>query len=173
MTFFWRDHDKPIIEPCSICYSEQGDGWVSHKLGNIEHIFHKTCIKEWINHSQQLDCPVCQLEIKRGTLDSLPYRLAIKVNKVVRHPFYPFAVNCLLICPMSYYMSGFLKKETGIPTYDWVSATSNEEQWTTGEIAQSIGLIGIITLSSSLITYSLSSVLDSAMQKGLSVLRNY
>ena len=50
-------------EECIICYMEYKDEDVVSKLGcNEKHVFHTSCIEEWIRQGKN-SCPVCRAPI--------------------------------------------------------------------------------------------------------------
>jgi hypothetical protein len=56
---------KDLIDDCSICH----DNFNSDTCGvlNCGHIFHQTCIEEWLNYS--INCPLCRINCSSECID--------------------------------------------------------------------------------------------------------
>jgi hypothetical protein len=56
-----HDFNGTVEDNCSICYND----YISEKpiRLNCNHIFHNSCILEWINNSSSYSCPICRAPI--------------------------------------------------------------------------------------------------------------
>ena len=53
-----KKNDIDKLEECSICLEGFADK--NYVILNCNHIFHKKCVKTWINQNNQSGCPLCR-----------------------------------------------------------------------------------------------------------------
>lgn len=55
-----KQSENNVEYNCSICLEEMKDSNLICKMKNCSHVFHKKCIKRWMEKSKYLDCPCCK-----------------------------------------------------------------------------------------------------------------
>lgn len=68
-------------QECSICLCDMCD---THKPYNLEcfHVYHKECIKEWLESGDNDECPVCKAKISQNIMTSLNINEAKRGNNI-------------------------------------------------------------------------------------------